>query len=227
MTAAAEKRPVQPGEPAPEFELPAVTREGTVRLGDFRGSRPVLLGLFRGLDCPFCRRQIAALGAVNEELQAKGVETLAVITTPAERARAYVRYRPMRMLVASDERRAVHREYGLPRLEISEGQSAWPYRATMADIMEMRINPTGELPEPMNPIQGADYLNQIDGFQPAPDAASAEEEAAAGPQLIGSFLVDRDGIVRWTFLEAAGGPNGFGGIPQTREIFAAAADLPR
>jgi peroxiredoxin len=219
-------RPVQPGEPAPAFELPAITRDGVVRLEDFRGNRPVLLGLFRGLDCPFCRRQIAALSAVDEELRNRGVETLAVVTTPAERARTYVRYRPMRLLVASDEKRAVHRAYGLPRLEITESETAWPHRVTFADIMAMRINPTGELPEPMDPISASKYLDAKDGFEPEPEPASAEEPASsAGPQLVGSFLLDRNGIVRWTFVEAAVGPNAFGNHPETKEIFAAISSL--
>jgi peroxiredoxin len=55
--------PVQPGEPAPGFELPAITRDGVIRLVDFRGNHPVLLGLFRGLHCAFCRRHIATQGA--------------------------------------------------------------------------------------------------------------------------------------------------------------------
>jgi peroxiredoxin len=226
MTQSANSRPVQPGEPAPSFELPAITREGMVRLDDFRGSRPLLLGIFRGLDCPFCRRQIAALGAVDEELRGKGVETLAVVTTPAERARTYVRYRPLRMLVASDEKRAVHRAYGLPRMEITESETAWPHRATFGDIMAMRINPTGELPEPMDPISAAKYLDAKDGFEPEPEPAQTDEQGPpAGPQFVGSFLVDRDGIVRWTFLEAASGPNGFGRHPETKEIFSAVSSL--
>jgi peroxiredoxin len=31
---------------------------GEVSLADYRGKRAVLLGFFRGLHCPFCRRQI-------------------------------------------------------------------------------------------------------------------------------------------------------------------------
>jgi peroxiredoxin len=41
--------PVQPGEPAPDFTLPAVEREGTVSLDDYRGRAAVLLALFRWL----------------------------------------------------------------------------------------------------------------------------------------------------------------------------------
>ncbi len=41
--------PVQTGEPAPDFTLPAADREGTVSLADYRGRSPVLLALFRGL----------------------------------------------------------------------------------------------------------------------------------------------------------------------------------
>ena len=41
--------PLQSGDPAPHFALPAVNREGQVSLGDYRGRSPVLVGLFRGL----------------------------------------------------------------------------------------------------------------------------------------------------------------------------------
>src|SRR5207253_5963226 len=53
--------PLQPGEPAPGFTLPAANREGgMVSLADLHG-RPFVLGLFRGLHCPFCRRQVRQL----------------------------------------------------------------------------------------------------------------------------------------------------------------------
>jgi peroxiredoxin len=48
MTTYEQRPPVQPGEPAPDFTLPAANREGTVSLADYRG-RPLLLALFRGL----------------------------------------------------------------------------------------------------------------------------------------------------------------------------------
>jgi peroxiredoxin len=44
-----ERLPIRPGDPAPEFSLPAVDGEGSVSLAHFRGTSPVYLALFRGL----------------------------------------------------------------------------------------------------------------------------------------------------------------------------------
>ena len=41
--------PLQPGEQAPDFALPAAHGEGTVSLAEYRGKTPVLLALLRGL----------------------------------------------------------------------------------------------------------------------------------------------------------------------------------
>ncbi len=49
MTVAERRAPVQPGEPAPDFTLPAANKEGSISLADYRGRSPLLLALFRGL----------------------------------------------------------------------------------------------------------------------------------------------------------------------------------
>ena len=49
MTTGEQRPPVQPGEPAPDFKLPAANSEGAVSLADYRGLSPLLLALFRGL----------------------------------------------------------------------------------------------------------------------------------------------------------------------------------
>ena len=44
------RRPgAQPGQPAPDFTLPAIHREGKISLADYKGRSPLLLGLFRGI----------------------------------------------------------------------------------------------------------------------------------------------------------------------------------
>jgi len=91
--------PLGPGDPAPGFALPAVNREGQVSLDDYRGRSPVLIAMFRGLHCPFCRRQLVQLGTTQDKLRALGVETMAVVNTPLERARLYFKYRPARVLL--------------------------------------------------------------------------------------------------------------------------------
>ena len=64
----APSQPIAPGSPAPGFSLPAVHREGAVSLDSYRGKSPLLLAVFRGLWCPFCRRAIADLGVVSDKL---------------------------------------------------------------------------------------------------------------------------------------------------------------
>ncbi len=41
--------PLQPGEAAPDFALPAAHGEGSVSLAEYRGKTPVLVALLRGL----------------------------------------------------------------------------------------------------------------------------------------------------------------------------------
>ena len=95
------ERRLAPGEPAPDFALPAINREGRISLEAFRGQQAVMLGFFRGLHCPFCRRQIAQLAATQPRLHALGVETLAVVNTPLERAQLYFRHRPTAVTLLS------------------------------------------------------------------------------------------------------------------------------
>ena len=93
--------PLRPGDAAPSITLPAVNREGQVSLDDYRGRSPVLIALFRGLHCPFCRRQLVQLGTTQDKLKELGVETMAVVNTPLERARLYFKYRPARVLLTA------------------------------------------------------------------------------------------------------------------------------
>ncbi|MBT2324711.1 redoxin domain-containing protein [Variovorax paradoxus] len=162
-------RPLQPGQAAPAFALPSVNLEATVSLADLRG-RPFLIGFFRGLHCPFCRRQVTQLAGLQPALRAAGVETLAVINTPMERARLYFRFRPTPVLLLSDPDCGTHRAFGVPRIEFlpegSSEQPAWPARASMAQFQAARVNPTGELPAPTQPIDSLVVPNAIAPFRP-------------------------------------------------------------
>jgi len=113
MSASQPDRTLQPGDVAPNVVLDAITREGKVAVDDYRGRTPVLIGIFRGLHCPYCRRHIAAMAQLEPALREKGIDMLTVVNTPIERARLYFRYRPLpNLLAAADPERASHRPFG-------------------------------------------------------------------------------------------------------------------
>jgi peroxiredoxin len=224
MSAHPEMEVLQPGDRAPNVVLDAITREGKIAIDDFRGRKPVLVGLYRGLHCPFCRRHIAALAQLAPALNEKGIASLTVVNTPTDRARLYFRYHPMpALLAASDPDRASHRAFGLPNMRITESESAWPHKVAASDVISMRVDMPGELPEPMNPFAALEFLNKKDNYDITED--DRQVMAAGQGQLIGQFLLDRDGVVRWTFTELAEGGRHMFGAPNTQEMTSAASHL--
>jgi peroxiredoxin len=216
--------PLQPGDRAPNIVLDAITRQGKIALDDFRGQSPILVGLFRGLHCPFCRRHIAAQAQLDTALREKGVECLTVVNTPIERARLYFRYHPLpNLLAASDPERVSHRAFGLPNLEFTESETEWPRKMGMNAVMGMRMDLPGELPEPMNPIAAADALNKKDGYEIT--EADQRMLATGQGQLFGQVLLDREGIVRWSFTEVPEGGHRMFGAPSPQELMSAASQV--
>jgi peroxiredoxin len=214
--------PLQLGERAPNFVLDAITREGKVAIDDFRGEKPVLVGLYRGLHCPFCRRHIATISKLTPALNAKGIESLTVVNTPIERARLYLRYHPMvGLLAASDPERASHRAFGLPNMQLTEGESELPHKVSMRDVKSMRVDLPGEMPEPMDPFAALEYLNKKDNYEI--NEGDQQMIATGVGQLVGQFLLDRDGVVRWTFSELLDG--GLCARPNSEEMMSVASHM--
>jgi len=205
--------PVSPGEPAPSFALPAVAAAETVSLDDYRGRTPLFLALMLGLWCPFCRRQLVQLGGFEDKLKPLGIESLAVVATAPENARLYFKFRPTRLRLAADPELTTHRAYGVPKPQ--------PTPELLEQLDIVRINPTGELPEPLPISQAAKVLQERDGYVYTPsDQGDVERQ---WPQLKGLFLIDRDGIVRWSHIECEDeGLAGIGKFPSEQAILGAA-----
>lgn len=209
-------RSLQPGAPAPDFTLPAIHREGKISLADYRGRTPLLLALFRGVYCPFCRRAIAQLSLTGDKLKTLGVETLAVVATQVERARLYFRYRPTRLSLAADPELATFRAFQVPK------PAATP--ALMEGLRTVRTTFGRELPEPMSVLDAANALDEKDRFEYT--ETDTEEAERQFPQLVGQFLLDRAGIIRWVNIEGAReGVVGVGQFPTDEEFLAAAATI--
>ncbi|MEI9420574.1 redoxin domain-containing protein [Mesorhizobium sp. Cs1299R1N1] len=224
MSAHSDLLPLQPGDRAPNLVLDAITQEGKIALDDFRGQKPVLVGLFRGLHCAFCRRHIAAQARLDPELREKGVESLTVVNTPIERARLYFRYHPMpNLLAASDPERASHRAFGLPNLEFTQNETNWPYKVSIAAAKDMRVVMPSELPGPMDPFAASEFLDKKDNYE----VTEADEQmmATGHGQLIGQFLLDRQGIVRWSFTEVPEGGRYMFGAPNPQELMSAVSQV--
>ena len=152
----------------------------------------MFIALLVGLWCPFCQRQIAQMGAIGARLNTIGVESLGIIATPLENARLYFRFRPTRLRLATDPDLTTHRAYGIPR--------PVPTAEFMKALETTRINPDGVLPEPLPVIEEAATMAKLDGYaENETDRADMERQ---WPQLKGQFLIDRDGIVRWSTSSA-------------------------
>ena len=216
MISAGIAQPLSPGQPAPPFTLPAVDGSQPISLSDYYGRSPLFLALLIGLWCPFCRRQIAQIGTIEGKLKVGGIEALGIVATPPENARLYFKFRPTRLRLAADPELATHRAYGLPK--------PTPTPEFMQALQTIRINPFGDLPEPLPISQVAEVVAKADGYtENDTDKADMERQ---WPQLKGQFLIDRDGIVRWAHIECATeGPAGIGKLPSADEIIAAARTL--
>lgn len=204
---------VQPGELAPDFAVPAVQDDRTISLADYRGRAPLLLGLFPGLYCPFCRRALAQMAATAQQLQPLGVESLAVVGTALDNARLYFGFRPTRLPLGADPTLTTHRLYGVPRPD--------PTPELMEILVATRINPTGELTELLPIPDAAAALDALDRFRRT--AIDEREAASTFTQLKGQFLIDRDGVVRWVNIECGKeGLAGVGKFPTHDELLTAA-----
>ena len=86
---------------------------------------------------------------------------------------------------------------------------------------ELRVNPFGDLPEPMPLQELTAKLTAEDGYTGTPnDQADVERQ---WPQLKALYMIDRDGIVRWVDIECQQeGLAGIGKLPSEEVILQAA-----
>jgi peroxiredoxin len=213
---------VQPGEPAPAFTLPAADRQGTVSSADYRGRSPLLLALFRGIYCPLCRRNIVQMGRAREKLQVVGVEMLGIVATKPEHARLYFRFHPARVPLAADPEMTTLRAYGVPKPPVTPERLQY--------YQSMRVNPYGALPEPVLGTEVMASLNQLDGYEfteTDEDDYEKQWQWNHATQLIGQFLIDRAGIVRWGNIECDKDDDASKGqFPSDEELLDAVKTLP-
>ncbi len=208
------------GDAAPDFVVPMANRVGSVSLADYRGKIPLLLALFRGLGCAFCRQHIAQLGVTRDKLIDEGVDVLAITASPLDRVKHYLQYRPVKVALAADSEHGTHERYGLPtpfeRGISMEALQEW-FATKYTAIARAR---GGTIPASASWTEIVELANRLDGFEMTED----ERLAKRGGILTGQFLIDAQGVVRWTNLEEAT-MTGLGGFPSEKQLIAAARQL--
>lgn len=106
-------RPLAPGTPAPDFELPATTSE-SVRLSDFRG-RPVVLAFYPADASPVCSNQLALYNECLHLFAEHDACLLAISTDDLGSHQAFAGSLNLRfpLLADSDPKGAVARAYNV------------------------------------------------------------------------------------------------------------------
>lgn len=156
-----------------------------------------------------------SLGSTAEKLRAVGVETVGVVATAPDRARKYFTYRKPRYLVAADPDLASHRAFGVPRTGFTEEI----FKAATATLDGIARQAGLDAP----PGGGWDALDRADGVDRNEYNADIERHQA---QLTGQFLIDREGVIRWSNIETEReGMEGLDRFPSDDELLAAAKAL--
>ena len=152
------------------------------------------------------------LGQIAQKLDAMGVKTLGVVATDAERVRLYFRFRRPHMPVGADPGLATHRAFWLPNFG--------PPTPEAGEVLDRAAARELGLTGPVT-VGALAQLARRDGY--AVTGADEADGARHGVQLVGQFLVDREGVVRWVNVECArDGIEGIGKLPSEDEVLAAA-----
>lgn len=103
------------GNLTPEFQLPDITNDTTVKLSNYKGKQPVILAFTRIFTekqyCPFCFPHIKALKDNYEQFQERGIEVLLITSTDERQSQIVVKDLGLQMPLLSDPSCRVFRSY--------------------------------------------------------------------------------------------------------------------
>ncbi len=128
-----------------------------------------------------------------------------MVATAPVRARLYFRLNPPRYALGADPELATHRAYGLAVIERNEEAAEMVERAAQRLATELGVRAA--------PGQGRAVVDAADGFERL--ASDAADRLRHQIQLIGQFLIDRDGVIRWRRTEDRAT---YAEFPSTREL---------
>jgi hypothetical protein len=117
------------------------------------------------------------------------------VATPAERARAYFRFQPLRFPVVADPDLNTHHVSGFWERPFTPRLEQMAEEAALALALEIGLSP--------RPGQAREALHAFDGFQAVEsDQRDSDRQQA---MVIGQVLIDRESIARRINLEHRAG----------------------
>ncbi|MUG98900.1 redoxin domain-containing protein [Scytonema sp. UIC 10036] len=103
------------GQFVPDFQLPDIKNETTVKISNYRNKQPVILAFTRIFTekhyCPFCFPHIKALNENYEEFQNRGIELLLITSTDRGQSKIVVKDLGLKMPLLSDPSCRVFQTY--------------------------------------------------------------------------------------------------------------------
>jgi peroxiredoxin len=135
----------QPGEAAPDFELPDQLGR-TIKLSDLCAKGPVVVSFYRGGWCPYCNLELRALQMCLPQIEALGASLIAISPQLPDESMSTAEKNELSFPVLSDVGNAIARQYGLV-FELSE-ELRPAYQEFGIDLPATNGSDSFELPVP-------------------------------------------------------------------------------
>jgi thioredoxin-dependent peroxiredoxin len=107
------KAAVQPGQPAPDFELPDADGN-RVKLSSYRGKKAVVLYFYPKDDTPGCTAEACSFRDSYQEFQDAGAEVIGVSSDSEASHGKFAKRHQLPFTLLSDAKGEVRKQYGVP-----------------------------------------------------------------------------------------------------------------
>lgn len=118
-----EVNPIEVGSTAPKTELQDV-KGNTVSLSNVLDSKKSILIFYRGSWCPYCTKQLAALGQYEQTILEKGYQIIAISPDQPEAAHEYAEEVEFNYSIYSDPNLSTTQAFGLAFESVSKRTKA-------------------------------------------------------------------------------------------------------
>jgi peroxiredoxin len=183
------------GQMAPSFRLPS-GQGPEVGSEDFRGKKNVIVWFTKGLACSFCRQHMSQLVRGYPQFRERDAEVLEVTSSALPRAKVYLQRFNVPFPYLCDPDYSVHRQWNL---DARSHSPVWWAKTFVASIR-------------MTPPPGTEE------FGPAEPPALPDMKQTMTDEDVGFFIVDKQGIVRYSTAGMYVTESGIRPIPTNDEI---------